>query len=117
MYTNAPAIRKGPKGKGSLRSCLIISNMTKAINEEKSTVNKVPHTPRKAPIAAMSLISPPPRLSFPVTFWKKKAVNKNTKKPDNAPIPADIHPISVFGNNEKSKPVTISGSDNLSGII
>lgn len=108
---------KGPKGKGFLRSCFRISSVTRAIKDEKRTVNKNPHTPRNAPTAAISLMSPPPRLSFPVAFWKNIAVNRNRKNPDKAPIPAEIQLISVFGKNENINPIAISGSDNLSGII
>ncbi|MDP8269321.1 MAG: hypothetical protein P9L97_11400, partial [Candidatus Tenebribacter davisii] len=72
---------------------------------------------RKAPIAAISLISPPPSPSLPVVFWKIKAVPKNSIKPDKEPITAEIQLTSVFGRIEKIKPITINGIDNLSGII
>ncbi len=117
MYKNEPKIRKGPNGNSFFRSCLIISNDTRARTEEIKIIKITPYKPVKLPKAAISLISPPPRESLLVINLKIIAIKTKRKKPKPAPSKEERREISFPGNNEKIIPIIMSGRDNTSGII
>ncbi len=77
----------------------------------------VPIIPIKLPIAVMSFISPPPRLSLPVKSLKTYAVARKTTKLKTVPLKADFHVISIAGRKETAIPITISGNEITSGMI
>jgi hypothetical protein len=91
--------------------------MIRAIAEEKKIVKMVPIIPIKLPIAVMSFISPPPRLSLPVKSLKTYAVARKTTKLKTAPLKADFQVTSVAGKKEIAIPITISGNEITSGMI
>src|SRR3972149_6302838 len=54
-------------------------------NDPKKIVNRAPLQPRNAPIIAMSLMSPPPNPSTPVTLWYAAAGRKGGAPPHRPP--------------------------------
>ena len=69
----APMAKKGPKGTASFMSprwrSITASPARVPVSEAVKMVNRTQGHPKKAPIKASSLMSPPPMPSRPVASW------------------------------------------------
>ena len=92
-----------------------IPTMLPRIEPEKRE-KKTPPTPRKAPTAIISFISPPPRASFLKRAFPRIATRYSVRSPEIMPRTEAGGEIAP-GRKERASPMAVRGSVRLSGSL
>lgn len=91
-------------------------------NEASIKALAIPKQPLKAPIAPISLISPPPRASFLIKAEQKIASPQEPKNPTLAPVIELVNllsksPLKAGFIKQTASPKKISPIDKISGMV
>ncbi len=117
----APAAIYGPQGISVVLSFFLdrridIPPITAPINEAKKITINIILGPSKAPMPAISLISPPPIASFWNILEPTNATKYRTAPPTNIPN-RDCHIVMLPLKKENINPIPIRGMVRVSGRI